>query len=183
MRMFRIVMSFELMYALLVSARCSTPAVPPAREAVPALSQRCTNPQTGVSIAYPEGWFTNSGDVMPSCSVFDARPIALPRESEIPFDIAVTVVVDRKTFNGTVTSSQFERVLAAEEMTIAGRRAVRIQSEATGEGLADRGTRSLRYEIDLGSGRTLVATTYDAGGNLEEKKEILSRMVQTISVR
>lgn len=146
------------------------------------LTQRCTNPQTGISVSYPAAWFTNDGDVMPACSAFDSRPVELPRESEIPFDIAVTLNVDATPFDPDVASTQWERILSAEATTIAGRRAMRIEAEATGEGLADRGMRSLRYVIDLADGRTLVASTHDAGGRYEEKKNVMTRMVQTITL-
>ena len=158
--------------ALAVSA-CSTSTT--------GLTQRCTNPQSGVSVSYPEGWFTND-DVMPPCSVFDPRPVELPRDSEIPFDISVTLSVQEHPFESDVRSTQWERILSRQETTIGGRRALRIEAEATGEGLADRGMRSLRYVIDLGNGRTLIASTHDAGGDYEGKKEIVAQMVQTISV-
>lgn len=171
---------------LLVVVACSQPApvsqqpAPQPEQPAIALTQRCTNTQAGFSISYPAGWKTNDGSVLPACSVFDPAPIQLPRESEIPFELAVVISAQDAPFEPEVKSSQFERVLSSEPLKIAGKDAVRAEVEATGEGLADRGMRSLRYVIDLGNGRTLVAVTSDTGSYAQEK-EILAQMVETLS--
>lgn len=171
---------------LAVVGACSQP-VPAPQQPAPereqpaiALTQRCRNTQDGFSVSYPAGWKTNDGSVLPACSVFDPAPIELPRESEIPFELAIVIGAEDAPFEPQVRSSQFERVLSSERLKIAGKDAVRVEAEATGEGLADRGMRSLRYVLDLGNGRTLVATTSDTGSYAEEK-EILARMVETLS--
>ena len=64
-----------------------------------------------------------------------------------------------------------------------GRQALRIEAEASGEGLAPRGMRSLRYVIDLGGGRSLIATTHDTGaGRYETEKRILGAMVESLDL-
>ena len=146
------------------------------------LSQRCTSPH-GYSVSYPSGWQTNSGDVIPLCSAFDPDPFEIPRDSEMPFEIAVTIDVDAVAFETTSASSRWEKVLSSERTTIAGRPAIRVEAEATGEGLADRGMRSLRYVVDLGDGKSLIATTWATGASYERDKEILARMVQTLSLQ
>lgn len=167
--------------ALITCAVIATAIVLPACSTA-RLTQRCTNPQTGISISYPAGWLTNDGDVMPPCSAFDPRAVDLPRESEIPFDIAVTLGVEENPFDPDVASNEWERVVSVEPATVAGRRAIRVETEATGQGLADRGMRSLRYVVDIGDRRTLVASTHDAGREYETNKNVLARMVQTISL-
>jgi hypothetical protein len=184
----------------LLLVACSRPAPPPAQPQATstqvttsapkqtpqplrtALSQRCTNTQSGFSVSYPAGWSTNDASVLPICSAFDSAPFEVPPQSEMPFDIAIVIGAQDVPFAADVTSNQFERVLSSEKTTIAGRKAVRVEAEATGEGLADRGMRSLRYVLDLGEGRTLVATTNDAGPSYTQEKEILSRMMETISI-
>jgi hypothetical protein len=146
------------------------------------LSQRCTNSQFGISVAYPEGWHTNDGSVIPACSVFHPAPIELPRESEIPFELAVVLHVEKGPVDQLTRSSQWERVLSSTETTIGGRKATRVEVEATGEGLANRGLRSLRYVVDLGGGRALVATTHAVDGSYEQNKEVLRRMVESVTV-
>lgn len=188
--------------SLTVLAACSAPTsdtpAPPAQQQpaqqqpaqqqpapAPALqlSQQCTNERAGFTISYPAGWHTNSGDVIPACSAFDPEPVEIPAQSEVPFEIAVVIGAQDVAFDKTATESQFERILSSERLTIAGRPAMRAEVEATGEGLADRGMRTLRYAIDLGSGRSLVASTNRTGDSYEQEKEILGKMVETISLR
>ncbi|HEY0155957.1 MAG TPA: hypothetical protein VGF28_01550 [Thermoanaerobaculia bacterium] len=160
----------------------SAPAAPASAQE-PALSQQCTNERYGYTVSYPAGWHTNSGEVIPACSAFDPEPVQVPAQSEMPFDVAVVLNVQDMKFEGSVADSQFERVMASERLTVGGRPALRAEVEATGEGLADRGMRTLRYTIDLGNGRTLTAYTNRTGEQYEAEKEILRRMVETISLR
>lgn len=155
----------------------------PAPAPKPALSQRCTNEQHGYTVSYPAGWHTNDGSVIPACSAFDPRPVAIPRESEIPFELSVVLNVQQMPMARLGDSSQWERVLSAERTTIGGRPALRVETEATGEGLAERGMRTLRYAIDLGAGRTLIASTHDANPAYAQNKDVLAAMIQTVAVR
>ena len=147
------------------------------------LSQRCTNTAHGFSVSYPAGWYTNDKTVLPACSVFDSSPIDLPHQSEIPFELAVVIGVDATPFDRNPASSQWERVLSVERLTIQGAEALRMEVEATGEGLADRGMRTLRYAVDLGNRRTLTASTHNANSSYEENKRVLARMMDTIELR
>lgn len=173
----------------LLAAACTDPAPPvstplpgPAPQAARSLTQRCTNERHGFSVSYPAGWSTNDGSVLPACSVFDPSPVQLPRESEIPFELAVVIGVENTPFNPAVRSSQWERVISSQRLTVAGRNALRVESEATGEGLAERGMQSVRYVVDLGSRRTLVATTNKTDDAYARNQDVLARMVATISV-
>jgi hypothetical protein len=176
----RVVKRTLFLVALATLAACSTPS--PQRATPDALSQRCTNTRYGISISYPAGWQTNDGSLLPACSAFDPTPIDIPRDSEIPFDIAVVLDVEQVPLEQFTRSSSFQRVLAATPMTIAGRNASRVEVEADGDRLADRGLRTLRYVIDLGAGRTLIASTHATDGSYEQKKEILGRMMESVKV-
>lgn len=178
-----------LVLTCLLAAACADPA-PPASKPVPApaspsgveLTQRCSNARYRFSVSYPAGWSTNDGSVLPACSVFHPAPIEIPRESELPFELAVVIGVEETAFDPAVRSSQWERVISSQRSVIGGRNAVRVESEATGEGLAERGMRSVRYVLDLGDGRTLVATTNATSDAYARNQEVLARMVATISV-
>ena len=184
-----------LLIAVAAIAACAAPAVdtnesrssetpaPTATVAAPAaLPQRCTNAQYGISVSYPEGWHTNDGSVIPACSVFHPAPIEVPRQSELPFELAVALHVETGPVDQLTRSSQFERVLSSAPVTIGGRTGSRVEVEATGEGLADRGLRSLRYVVDLGGGRSLVASTHATDDSYEQNKEVLRRMVESVTV-
>jgi hypothetical protein len=176
--------------AIALLAACSAPPAdvpkppPAARKPVEtlALSQRCTNERDGFTVSYPAGWHTNGGEVIPACSVFDPEPVQVPPQSELPFDLAIVFGVQEVAFDRT-PDPQFERVLSSERLTVGGRPALRAELEATGEGLADRGMRTLRYAIDLGGGRSLLASTNNTDASYARDQEILARMVETISVR
>ncbi len=178
-----------LIISFAVLASCSSPASdapepqPAAQKPAPtvALSQRCTNERHGFTVSYPAGWHTNGGEVIPACTAFDPGLVQIPPQSEMPFEIAVVVDVHQEAFDRT-PDPQFERVLSSERLMIGGRPALRAEVEATGEGLAERGMRTLRYAIDLGDGRTLVASTNRTGEEYEREKEILRRMVEAITV-
>ncbi|HEX8619680.1 MAG TPA: hypothetical protein VF911_19015 [Thermoanaerobaculia bacterium] len=156
-------------------------AAPPQPAPAIALSQRCTNPEYGISLAYPEGWHTNDGSVLPACSAFDRAPVEIPRDSEVPAAIAVVLDVEKMSAAELTRSSAWERVLSTAPVTVAGRNAFRVEIEATGEGLADRGTRTLRYVVDLGAGRTLIASTHRTGDSYEQNQEILGRMMESVT--
>ncbi|MBA2239598.1 MAG: hypothetical protein H0W24_13015, partial [Lysobacter sp.] len=67
-----------------------------------------------------------------------------------------------------------------EHTRVAGRPAVRMDAESTGEGLYDRGMQSYSYFIDL-DGRTMIATTHDVGDlPFERKKRILDATMETL---
>lgn len=172
----------SLVSLLLAACSHSLPAPEPQRqESAVSLTHRCKNMHAGFSVSYPAGWKVNDGSVLPACSVFDPDRIELPRESEIPFDLSVVISAQEQPFDPAPQSSLFERVLSVQSLKVAGRDATRVEVEATGEGLADRGMRSLRYVVDFGRGRTLVATTNDAGDTYEQDKEALARMMQSLT--
>lgn len=165
------------------SPRTETAAPSTATTAPPVeLSRRCTNTQHGFSISYPAGWHTNDGSVIPGCSAFDPQPPDIPRNSEIPFEIAVLVNVQQTPVQDLTQTSQWERVLSSSETTVDGKKAIRVEVESTGEGLADRGMRTMRYVVDLGGGRALVASTNATGESYAGNRDMLARMVQSIDL-
>ena len=160
----------------------TTQAAPAAqRDPAPSLSQRCTNSQYRLSVAYPAGWYTNDGSVVPACSAFDTKPVQVPRASEMPFEIPIVLAVQDVKVDDVTRSSQFERVLSRAAVTVAGREGVRVEVEASGEGLADKGMRTVRYVVALDNGRTLLATTHDRSGSYDRNQEILGRMMESLT--
>ena len=144
------------------------------------MSKQCTNARHGFVVSYPEAWHTNDDAVIPACSAFHPEPIQVPRDSELPFELAVVVTVDETPVDQLTRSSQFERVLSATPATIAGRQGFRVEVESTGEGLADRGMRTTRYVVEWGAGRTLVASTHNVNPSYERNAKILGEMMQTL---
>lgn len=156
------------------------PATPTAAPTIN-LSQRCTNAQFGVTVAYPEGWHTNDGSVIPACTAFDANPVSIPPQSEIPFSLAVVLTRHEGAIADATQSTQWERVLSSEKLTVNGREAVRVEVESTGEGLADKGMRTTKYLIATGKGQALVASTHNVSDAYARNQEVLARMVEGLT--
>jgi hypothetical protein len=148
-----------------------------------ALAQACTNPEHGYRIRFPMGWSTNDGAVTPQCRFFHPDAFEVPPNTEV-FGLAVTVGVDDVPFSRVAgdEGSFGDRELSAEETTVAGRRAERVEVEATGEALLPAGLFSYRYHVDLGD-RTLIATTHAVNGlDYEANKKILDQMMQSLEL-
>jgi hypothetical protein len=128
----------------------------------------CVNPIEGFSTGYPRGWYTT--EVRPSevCRQFHPTIFEIPRESEYPqtaLNVRLTNALPDRD------DTEFERVLLWEETTVAGRPAVRVETESTGEGQHLAGSRSYGYTIRFG--RTLLtvfaAAEPDAAGYADWK--------------
>ncbi len=142
------------------------------------LGATCTAP-TGITVPHPSDWVANGDGPVPACSMFsadefpvvpssDARtaPIAVEVE-DLPFGEAAVRLPDETGRTGT---------------TVDGHPAVRIESVA-GPGLWPEGTPSVRWVVDLGSSRVLVA---DAVGlapfDHARDVEVLDAMVAAVEL-
>lgn len=141
----------------------------------------CTNEQYGFTVRYPADWHTNAGDVVPACSFFHPEPFEVPEATEATgFAIMARrepVAIERITGNGLGTN-----VLEREEVEVAGRPAVRRETEATGEGLFPAGLRATQYLVDL-DGETLVLETYAVEElDYERNVEVLDDLAETLEL-
>ena len=146
------------------------------------LAERCENPDAGYAVYYPAGWQTNDGSVTAPCSLFHPEEFELPEASEPP-PLAVSISRERVAFADVTRESPATRVVASEEVEVAGRAALRRETESTGDGLLPAGVRSLEYLVDL-DGETLVAATRSQRGlDFERNGEVLQEMVATLELR
>lgn len=148
------------------------------------LGQSCTHEDRGVevSIDYPDGWFVNDGDAATVCSAFDPEPVNLARGTEYPPDLAVVVRIEPVSFDDTGAGSG---VTVEDRRTaeVDRRTAARLEVVATGDGLRPAGERSIRWMIDAGEERTIIATTSDVEGNdFTRSVRVLDEMVRTLTV-
>lgn len=164
----------------------ATPAEDATRTAAdPAMEQtsECVNRLEGYAVEYPAAWHVNTGGIVGPCALFDPDPIEIPRDSELPLEVAIRIGLEPVPFAGLAGDVLGRRDLARERTTVDGREAVRIEGESTGEGLYDRGIRSYQYFVDLGD-TTMVAATYDVGAlPFERKRRILDAMMRTFDFR
>lgn len=186
-----------LLALVLSAAGCERPE-PPERPAEVASSEsaggvaadpamerttECVDRIEGYAVEYPATWHVNTGEILGPCSLFDPDPIEVPRDSEIPLEIAITIGFEPVPFAALTGDVLGRRDLSRERTTVDGREAMRIEGESTGEGLHDPGIRSYQYIVDLGD-TTMIATTYSAGSlPLERKRRILDAMMATFDFR
>ncbi|MDQ4098319.1 MAG: hypothetical protein M3144_10690, partial [Actinomycetota bacterium] len=81
-----------------------------------------------------------------------------------------------------VEDTYASKLLDRREAPVAGNRAVRVETAATGAALLPEGTRGVRYYVDFGP-RTLVATTLETAeaGTFRSNTEVLDRMLATLT--
>lgn len=158
------------------------PAITPTGPLAFDQSEECVGPTW--SVEFPFGWQTNEGQVLPPCSVFHAEEFELEEGTQIPFDLAVTILEEQVDFE-TATSGQGGgiEIRSQEQMTVASRDAVLLDAVGTGETLIPEGVEFRQYIVDL-DGAVLLASTYSEGElDFEEKKAILDQMMQTLELR
>lgn len=155
---------------------------------VTSLTQRCDNPG-GFSISYPDGWFTNTDPLPDPCVWFAPTAIETPLEATDSLLASVTVRVQDGARFEDVSEPQvmFEEIVSSEPLTIQGRRAVRVESVATGEGLLNEGTRITAYVIELepaaGTPRVITATAFECCNvGFVESVTVLDEMVTTLEI-
>jgi hypothetical protein len=129
----------------------------------------CQNLRDGYQLVFPDDWYTNTEfrDV-PACSWFSPTFYEVDDSSEVPDEIAITIV----WMAGD--SGSFEDPIRREFGMVGGQNAVRVEYEDL-----------YRYQIQLGptpeEGPNLVATTSrDMGGDYELNKAVLDRLMLTI---
>lgn len=148
-------------------------------------AQSCTNDEIGFSVDYPEDWWANDRiepaaqglTPIPACMYFAPEQVELMPNSGLPPGIAVWF--DHET-QFEITTEELSR----EELEIDGRRALLVETEATGDsGFEPEGTRTYRYIVDMGDGsEVLVAasTLYVSDSEYEEAKPVLDAMIETL---
>lgn len=174
-----------LAVCLLVAGACAADdeAASPTPTASPAagLARTCTAPE--YTIGYPEGWHVNEPSEDAPCRWFHPEPFELPEDTEA-LGIAITVDIEDLDF-GTATDpdSPAQEEITRQELTVAGRQAVRVEAVATGEALLEEGVKILSYSVEWDD-RTLIASTLStaAAGDFEENAAVLERMVGTLEV-
>ena len=143
----------------------------------------CSNGAFGFTIDYPPDWHTTpvrgkGGE----CLFFEPEPFEIPANSDFT-GTAIEVLPAQESYANvvaTMTDERFARVLARSETTIAGRAAVRVEAEATGEGLLDAGTRTYAYVVDRDGQAFIVQTTEARGTDFAARKRILDRAAESV---
>ncbi len=142
-------------------------------------AQRCENVEDGYSVAFPASWNTNTGEVVAPCSFFHPDEFEVPERTET---LGVAILISREpvAFAFVAAEQPTRRDVDREELTVAGRPAVRLEYRATDEGLLPDGTPVYEVLVDLG-GSTLIASTRGFEQlDFEANKDVLDLMVESL---
>lgn len=105
----------------------------------------------------------------------------MPEATEF-FDVAVVVSREPVPLDVIAGDDPSQAVLEREEAEIAGSRAVRIEAEATGEGLYPAGTRHYQVAVEA-DGETVLLSTFEVGGlDYERNKEVVDEMADSLEL-
>jgi hypothetical protein len=145
----------------------------------------CSNTARGFAIGYPAHWYTDEVSDDESCEYFDPDPFEIPPQSD--FSGTALEIDPASERYGTVVDGlvdrRFARVLSRRETTVEGRRAVRIETEATGQGLEDRGVKVTTWVVDREGGALLVRTTgFPGKGDYASRQATLDRAIETLAL-
>jgi hypothetical protein len=143
----------------------------------------CSNERAGYAIGYPADWNTATLEGEFECSFFDPEPFEIIEGSEFPLTAlqAFPAGEEGRTFDQIVAEyadPMFERELARDDTTVAGFPAVRLETEATGQGLFDKGTKTIAYVVDRDVAPFVVRAQASPGVELHE--DVLEHAVETI---
>lgn len=146
------------------------------------LASSCTGGDGTYTVRYPEDWHTNAGDVTDACQYFDQEPVELePQTGGAPSEPIVVQVVP-VAFDRASQPGRGSEELSREETTVAGRDAVRVTWESTGEAALPEGVRSYGYVVDLGD-RSLLLIAHDLeSGSFDEHRRILDAMAEELQL-
>jgi hypothetical protein len=143
----------------------------------------CSNHHRGFAIGYPARWYTDAVAAHDSCEYFDPEPFDVPPQSDFS-GTALEVDPDGGAYATVVdglVDRRFARVLARRETTVLGRRAVRIETEPTGEGLGG-GVKSTLWVVDRGGDAFVVGTPGLPGkGDYATLQATLDRAIETLT--
>ena len=112
----------------------------------------CTNSRRGYSIGYPSGWYTTHLRPSQACEYFDPEPFEIIEGTEFPPTGLFAALTDEAvdTYVEQLTDPMFFDTLRREDVTIAGRSAVLVETVATGEGESEEGERTYGYVVEVG---------------------------------
>lgn len=145
--------------------------------------KECVSP-AGYRVEYPASWSTSSLTDRLPCQYFHPEPFTLPPNTEAT-GIAIRVQMAPAPIERVAPPSEGPRaveILSRRETRVAERRALRVETRATGEAVLPAGVRGVTYYVDFGS-RTLTATTSEAAGagRFADNVDVLDRMMASVS--
>jgi hypothetical protein len=181
------------------AAGCGSPAEPegagtpsgPPIESVPAETEididwtECRNDAEGYAISYPSSWHTATNAPENECAFFDPEPFEIVAGSEFPVSALEAHRFEEGSSLGAaleqLTDPTFERTISVDVYGEGDLSGMKIETEATGAGLLDNGTRTYQYILNWDNGGVFVVKTTElAGRDYEKAKLIVDEAVRTL---
>ncbi|MGY1712046.1 hypothetical protein ACI8AC_21315 [Geodermatophilus sp. SYSU D00758] len=161
-----------------VGAAAAAPVVASAAADDATPSVACSSPE-GFTVAHPADWSANEAGVLPACSWFGPGAFEVPEASDVrtaPISLEVLPVPPAEAGDPGAA------VVDSAQGTVDGRAAVREELR-TGPGLWPTGTPVTQHRVDLGGGRTLVATAVGLPGTDHPRDvAVLDEMVASLDL-
>jgi hypothetical protein len=167
------------------SERATPSASPTLTPSASSEGQRCTNEQLGFALLYPDDWHTNEEieqmfDDPPTspCTFFGPEPMDIAPNAGLPPTVAITFGRQE----GPSPHPGSARLVMEDDLIVDGHQATVREWEWTEDDVFhSRGERFSSYEVELGDGTFLIASTnHSAEGEPEERKEVLDAMMQSL---
>lgn len=141
----------------------------------------CVNRGVGFRISYPAGWYTHHPAPEVACFFFDPRTFEYPPDD----DVRPTALQVRPggTFDEALDAATDPRVveiIEREDLELAGRRAVRVETRTRSGGAYGAGTLTYAYILDREPRAFVVRTASAAEIDYEPWKRIVDRAVETM---
>ncbi len=142
------------------------------------LSQTCTNPDFGYTVAFPAGWYVNASveggdlDDVAACRFFSPQDFEVRPQAGIA-GVAIAIGGEQSGPSGARTP----------ETTVGGKPAYVTEMTTEEDGFEPAGTRHYDYWIEIGPDTWLVAGTSDAPtsvGEYEANKDTLDAMMDSL---
>jgi hypothetical protein len=149
--------------------------------------QTCRRDDAGITVSYPAGWHTASGDADWQCVLFDPSPIEVLPNTELP-PVALIIQRSDQLYDAVVRdfseNAEMWEFLNSDSGEVDGLPATAIYVRATGNGLTEQGIEKLVVAVDVGSrGMSLVMeVTGTPGDAFDANSEVLGTVIETIKI-
>lgn len=162
------------------------PAAPPSQDV--SLTNECSNPEWGYTIAFPSGWHVYQGETQTRtpCQHFHPEPFTQGGQFD-SHSRAVSIRAEHASLNAVreerLSLPWFRDHVQVEDTTVDGQAAVRIESVMGGQAPAPEDSRQYTTLIDAGE-RTLKVETLENAADVdyETAKAVHDRMVDSLRI-
>lgn len=156
----------------------------PATTAVSIDWTECVNDVEGYAISYPKSWHTATLAPRDECAFFDPEPFEISEGSEFPLTMLEAHWLDRgRSFGQSfkdLTDPTFERAITVDVYGEGQLSGLKLETEATGAGLLEKGTRTYEYLVNVDDRAFVVKTTELPGRDYENARFVVDEAVPTL---